>query len=229
MKPLVIIPARGGSKGLPGKNIMPLDGKPLIHYTIETARAVFPEKRICVSTDSNSIKTCVEETGLIVPFLRPASLATDTAGSQEVLLHAIDYYSQVGLDFDVIVLLQVTSPLRTAQHIIASMKCYTKDLDMVVSVKKTEANPYYVLKEEDEYGFLQSSKKGNFSRRQDCPEVYEINGAIYLINRKSLQEKGFAGFDRIRKYVMDKKSSIDIDDIIDFQLAELLVKESNEQ
>ena len=225
MKPLVIIPARGGSKGLPGKNIKQLNDKPLIHYTIEAARAVFPDDLICVSTDDNNIKVCAEETGLLVPFIRPADLASDTAGSQEVLLHAIDYYTKKGLDFDVVVLLQVTSPLRSAEHIKEAMHLYSADLDMVVSVKKTDANPYYALKEENEQGFLQPSKQGSFTRRQDCPEVYELNGAIYFINRQSLQEKGLAGFGKIKKYLMDKKSSVDIDDIIDFQLAELLLKE----
>ncbi len=224
MKPLVIIPARGGSKGVPGKNIKLLKGKPLIHYAIEAARAVFPDERICVSTDAENIKACAEDTGLLVPFVRPAELASDTAGSEEVLLHAMDYYTNRGLDFDVVILLQVTSPLRTAQHIREAMQLYTDDLDMIVSVKKTDANPYYLLKEEDEQGFLHPSKKGSFTRRQDCPEVYELNGAIYLINRKALQEKGFASFTRIKKYLMDKQSSIDIDDSIDFQLAALLVK-----
>lgn len=225
MKPIVVIPARSGSKGLPGKNIKPLNGKPLIHYTIEAARAVFPDDRICVSTDDNDIKVCAEETGLLVPFIRPADLASDNAGSQEVLLHAIDYYTKMGLDFDVVVLLQVTSPLRSAEHIKEAMNLYTADLDMVVSVKVTDANPYYVLKEEDEQGFLQPSKQGAFTRRQDCPKVYELNGAIYFINRQSLQEKGFTGFGKIKKYLMDKKSSVDIDDFIDFHLAELLLKE----
>lgn len=91
MKPLVIIPARGGSKGLPGKNIKPLNGKPLIQYTIEAAKEVFPEERICVTTDAEEIKSCVESYGLKVPFMRPAALATDQAGTHEVLLHAINF------------------------------------------------------------------------------------------------------------------------------------------
>ena len=225
MKPLVIIPARGGSKGLPGKNIKPLKGKPLIHYTIEAARAVFSDERICVSTDDLEIKQCAELTGLQVPFLRPDELASDTAGSREVILHAIDYYDALQLDFDTIILLQPTSPLRTAQHLEQAVAFYESGIELLVSVKLTDANPYYVLKEENADGFLEPSKQGAFVRRQDCPEVYELNGAIYIINKAALQSKTFADFTRIKKFVMDKRSSIDIDDIIDFQLAELIISE----
>jgi len=222
MKPLVIIPARGGSKGLPGKNIKVLNGKPLINYTINAARELFPDERICVSTDAVEIRACAEETGLIVPFLRPSELAGDTASSEEVILHAIDYYRSISLGFDTIILLQATSPLRTAQNIHEALELYSEDMDMVVSVKLTDSNPYYVLREEDDNGFLQPSKSQNFTRRQDCPDVYELNGAIYIINLESFEGGGFKRFTKIKKYLMDKRSSIDIDDIIDFKLAELL-------
>jgi CMP-N,N'-diacetyllegionaminic acid synthase len=226
MKPLVVIPARGGSKGLPGKNIRPLNGKPLIHYTIEAAREVFPDDRICITTDSEEIRTVARETGIPVPFLRPNYLARDTATSYDVLLHALEYYSQNGIEIDTLILLQPTSPLRKGQQVAEAIKCYSPEIDMVVSVKHTDANPYYVLKEENEQGFLVPSKTGTFTRRQDCPEVYELNGAIYVINRKSLEKSNLAGFTRTVKYVMDKMSSVDIDDLIDFELAELLVKQS---
>nr|MBA3900563.1 acylneuraminate cytidylyltransferase family protein [Bacteroidota bacterium] len=180
MKPLVVIPARGGSKGVPGKNIKPLAGKPLIYYTIEAARELFSDELIVVSTDDLQITKVVEETGLIVPFLRPSDLATDTATTYDVLLHTIRFSEENGYTPDTLILLQPTSPFRNGRHIKEALKLYHNGLDMVVSVKETKSNPYYVLFEEDEQGFLRKSKTGNFTRRQDCPKVWEYNGAIYI-------------------------------------------------
>ncbi len=221
---LIIIPARGGSKGLPGKNIKPLNGKPLICYTIDAARGVCSDNNICVSTDDDEIISVVKNYGLDVPFVRPLKLAMDNAGSYEVLLHAIDYYSSIGKEFSTIVLLQPTSPLRDANHIKEAISLYTTNLDMVVSVFETKSNPYYVLAEEDEDGFLQKSKEGNFDRRQDCPKVWEYNGAIYVINVNSLKNKSMSGFSKVRKYEMDHLSSVDIDDQLDFDICEKILE-----
>lgn len=122
------------------------------------------------------------------------------------------------------VLLQPTSPLRDSINIKEAIDLFSNDLDMVVSVKETDANPYYVLKEEDEEGFLIPAKKGEFTRRQDCPTVYELNGAIYVINKKSIEQQKIGEFKQVKKYVMSKIKSVDIDDIIDFRLAEILIK-----
>ena len=116
MKHLVVIPARGGSKGVPRKNIKLLAGKPLIQYTIEAARALFADDIICVSTDDIEIKEVVESLGLQVPFLRPNDLASDTAGTYEVLLHALNHYETTGYYPDTLILLQATSPFRTVTH-----------------------------------------------------------------------------------------------------------------
>ena len=225
MKTLIVIPARGGSKGIPRKNIKLLDGKPLIQYTIEAAREVLGDEFICVSTDDEEIKTTVENIGLSLPFLRPKELATDTSSSEDVLKHAIQFYKGLGKKFDKIILLQPTSPFRTGNQIKEALSIYSNDLDMVVSVKETKSNPYYVLCEEDEEGWLVKSKNGAFTRRQDCPIVYELNGAIYIINVNSLETKGMNNFNRTLKYVMDQKSSLDIDEEIDWLMAELLIKE----
>lgn len=214
---LFIIPARGGSKGLPRKNILPINGKPMICYTIDAARGVTNDSNICVSTDDLEIKQVVENYGLKVPFIRPEELATDIAGTREVLLHAIDFYQNtLHCQFSKICLLQPTSPLRTAQHIIEAYQLWSNDLDMVVSVKESKANPYFNLFEEQDNSFLKKSKEGNFTRRQDAPKVWEYNGAIYFINIESIRIKSFANLKRIRKYVMDNNSSIDIDDEIDY-------------
>ncbi len=222
---LFIIPARGGSKGLPRKNILPLNGKPMICYTIDAARGVTDDENICVSTDDEEIKQVVEDYGLKVPFIRPAELATDTAGSREVLLHAIDFYqNEFNKSFNKVCLLQVTSPLRTAQHIIEAHQLWQDDLDMVVSVKETKANPYYTLLEENKQGYLEKLKKGDFTRRQDVPKVWELNGAIYFINIESIIKHPITTFKKIIGYRMNDKDSLDIDNKLDYYLADIILK-----
>lgn len=137
----------------------------------------------------------------------------------------MDFAEQQGKRPDVVILLQPTSPFRTAQHIREAMELYHPEIDMVVSVKETKSNPYYVLFEEDEQGYLRKSKEGSFARRQDCPEVWEYNGAIYIIKTESLKEKRLNRFKRIVKHVMDQYSSIDIDDKLDWMVSKLIVNE----
>lgn len=228
MKILVIIPARGGSKGIPHKNIKPLAGKPLIYYTIDIARQIVSDEDICVSTDEQEIILCVEDYGLKVPFVRPSELATDTAGTYEVLLHALKYYEQQGKAYDIVVLLQNTSPFRTSKQVREAIKLYRSDIDMVVSVKECSANPYFCVFEENNEGFLHICKgDGNIIRRQDAPKVYEYNGAIYVINSKSLKEMPLYKFTKRIKYVMDEKSSLDLDTMNDWHMAELLISKSS--
>jgi N-acylneuraminate cytidylyltransferase len=179
-----------------------------------------------VSTDDNEIKEVVERTGLKVPFIRPANLATDEASTQDVLMHAIKFSKMNNYYPDTLILLQPTSPFRTAKHIKEALKLYHDELDIVVSVKETKSNPYYVLFEEDENGFLKKSKEGDFTRRQDVPKVWEYNGAIYIINIASLQKKTINRFSRITKFVMDEVSSIDIDSMVDWIIAEKTIDEN---
>ena len=227
MKALFLIPARGGSKGIPHKNIKPLDGKPLVCYAIDTARAVaHSDADICVSTDDDAIIRVVEEYGLKVPFRRPEALAQDGSGTYEVILHALDYFEQQGRSYDVIVLLQPTSPFRNAQHVREAMELYTPDCDMVVSVAEAKTNPYYVMFQEDKDGFLQHLLEGNFTRRQDCPIVYEYNGAVYVMNVAALKEKSLSAFTKNRKYVMSQSVSIDLDTPEDWRYAEFLLHSS---
>lgn len=224
MKFLVVIPARGGSKGIPHKNIKPLNERPLIYYTIDAARCIADDAHVCVSTDDDSIIETVELYGLKVPFKRPESLATDTAGTYEVLLHALKFYEDKGEYFDAVVLLQATSPFRTGNHIKEALKLYSDDLDMVVSVKDTDSNPYYLCFEEDAERMLHISKgDGRYTRRQDCPPVYEYNGAIYIINLKSLKAMPLSKFTKCRKYVMDREHSVDIDTMMDWMIAEYMI------
>lgn len=224
MKTLVIIPARGGSKGIPRKNIKPLNGKPLIYYSIDCARAICEDEDICVSTDDAEIISIVEQYGLKVPFVRPLDLATDTAGTYEVLLHALDFYEKQGRFYDVVVLLQNTSPFRKAEQVKEALSLYNIDVDMLVSVKECAANPYYCVFEENADGFLQVCKgDGNIYRRQDAPKVYEYNGAIYIMNAATLKTTHMHKMQKRVKYVMDNLSSFDLDTMWDWQMAEMMI------
>lgn len=225
---LFIIPARGGSKGLPRKNILPLGGKPLICHSIDAARGLSDDRHICVSTDDAEIKKVVEDYGLPLPFVRPAELATDTAGSREVLLHALDFYQHtLGRSYTRICLLQPTSPLRKARHIEEAMQLWQDDLDMVVSVRESKANPYFNLFEEEE-GYLKKSKPGNYIRRQEAPPVWEYNGAIYIIRPAALKSLPIAQFGKVRKYVMSEADSVDLDTELDYRLLQQLFEKSTD-
>ena len=227
MKILVIIPARGGSKGIPHKNIKPLNGKPLIHYTIDEAREIVGDDDICVSTDDPEIIKCVEDYGLCVPFVRPEELATDTAGTYEVLLHALSFYEKQGTHYDVVLLLQNTSPFRKAEQIKEALALYNDNVDMVVSVKECAANPYYCVFEEDNNGYLHVCKgNGNIFRRQDAPKVYEYNGAIYIMNAEKLKTTHMHKMQKRVKYVMDDLSSFDLDTMWDWQMAESIIAQN---
>lgn len=224
---LIVIPARGGSKGIPGKNIKLLRDKPLICYSIDVARTLVPDEHICVTTDSDDIIKVVENYGLKVPFRRPAELATDTCGSNEVIQHAVNHFIQNGFMPKMVVLLQPTSPFRKSNHLAEAVELYNDGLDMVVSVKEAACNPYYNCFEEDINGYLKISKVADkpIHRRQDAPKAWEYNGSIYVMNPKSLMEKGMGGFTKVCKYEMDAIYSIDLDTMFDWKMAELVLKE----
>jgi len=227
MSLLYLIPARGGSKGVPKKNIKPLGGQPLIYHTLRVATALTAGQHICVSTDDDAIMLAVEAFGLAVPFKRPAHLATDEASTYEVIKHALAFYQQNGQHYETVVLLQPTSPFRTIEQVRQAVALYRQypDADMVVSVCETQSNPYYVLFEENPNGYLEHSKKGSFTRRQDCPTVYEYNGAIYVIRVDALLRHGsISSFTKVRKYLMTPETSIDIDTPLDWAFAEFLMQ-----
>lgn len=224
-KTLFFIPARGGSKGIPGKNIKLMGGKPLICHSIEQARAFASDKDICLSTDSPEIAATAASVGLTVPFLRPATLATDTATTQDAILHALDFYREQGTDYNTVVLLQPTSPLRSIDDIAGAIRLYSKEIDMVVSVREAATNPYYNAFETDSEGFLHISKgEGLYTRRQDAPKVWEYNGAIYVINACSLRQMPMGRFPRRVMYPMSAENSVDLDTPLDWLTAESILK-----
>lgn len=227
MKYLVVIPARGGSKGIPHKNIKPLGGIPLIYYSIDVARQFTTDENICVTTDDAEIISVVEQHGLKVPFVRPAELATDTCGSSEVIQHAYQFFADKGIQYDAIVLLQPTSPFRKVEFINEAVDLYDDSIDMVTSVRPATCNPYYDGFEENKDGLLQISKgDGTIARRQEAPKVWQQNGSIYVINPKALVKKGMGGFTKIKKYAMPEAYSVDLDTMLDWKMAELIIKEN---
>ncbi len=222
MKALILIPARGGSKGIPHKNLKLLAGKPLIEYSIDVARQLALDENICVSTDDEEIKNIVGSLGLFVPFLRPRHLASDTASTNDVIIHALNFYSERGIVYDVVILLQPTSPFRRVEDVKSCLNLYNDGIDMVTTVKKSFVSA--VLCHENEDGYLQMVLGKSDTRRQEAKDLYEYNGAVYVINTKSIMEKGLAGFTKRVKYVMPEINSLDIDTMTDWYIAESLLE-----
>ena len=222
MRKLILIPARAGSKGLPGKNVKHLNGKPLIGYSIEFAKEIAGERDvICISSNDGEALEIARGYGINVPFVRPEDLATDGAGSYEVIMHALEYFGKG--NFDAVLLLQPTSPLRRISDYLKMEAQFKQELDMVVTVKRSKENPYFNLFEENTDGTLKRSKSSEFTRRQDCPAVYAMNGSMYLMNVQSLLKTNIQGFTKIDKIEMPDELSIDIDTIQDWIIAEYLM------
>lgn len=223
---LYVIPARGGSKGIPHKNIKLLGGRPLIHYTIDVARQLAPDSHIILSTDSEEIADVARRTGLRVDYMRPAALATDTAGSREVVIDAMDWAEHQGVRFDRVVLLQPTSPLRTPGDVKACLTLYRPEIDMVVSVIPAKSNPYYNCFETDpETGLLHISKgAGLYVRRQDAPEAWEYSGSVYVINPQSIRTHALGAMPRRVPCPTPSERAIDLDTPLDWEVAEAVMR-----
>lgn len=223
-KPLFIIPARGGSKGIPRKNIKELCGRPLIHYSIELARAFAPDSHIIVSTDDDEIRAVASRTGLPVPYMRPAELGGDRVGSREVILDAMDWADRQGIGYDCVVLLQPTSPMRVPADVSGALALYRPDVDMVVSVTEASCNPYYDCFETQPDGTLHVSKgDGAYTRRQDAPKAWQYNGAVYVINPASIRRMTLGEFPRRIPYEMPRSRSVDLDTPLDWTIVESLM------
>lgn len=228
MTPLFIIPARGGSKSIPGKNIKPLAGKPLICHSIEVALKVAPESRIIVTTDSERIAATARDAGISRPYMRPAALGADNVGSREVLLDAMDEADRRGVAYDCVVLLQPTSPLRTADDVMKTIAAFGPGVDMAVTVTESAANPYYDCFETGADGYLHVSKgDGLITRRQDAPKAWQYNGAVYVIRPESLRRFRMGELPCRVGVEMPRDRSIDLDTPTDWLIAEALISQSN--
>ncbi len=222
-----VIPARGGSKGLPGKNIKNFCGKPLIAHTIEQARQSKYVDRVIVSTEAEEIAQISLEYGAEVPFMRPMELAGDSVATIDVLLHAINWFeNEDQYLFDIFTLLHVTTPLRSVEDIDNSIALLVEEkADNIFSVTEAHRNPYFNMVEINKNGYVALVKQGNFTTRQKAPLVYDMNSSIYVWWKELLKEKKKIFLDNTKIYVMPKGRSIDIDDNIDFKIAEIMMAE----
>ena len=223
---LGLVAARGGSKGLPRKNVLPLGGRPLIAWTVDAARAARTLTRAIVSSEDSEILTCAREAGGETLFVRPAALATDTASTLEVALHALDWLAEhEQWHADVLVLLPATAPLRRSHHIDAAVASLLADaaLQAVVAVTEADYPPYWMLTATNGRLAWLFPESGRVARRQDLPTAFRPNGSIYAVRTGALREQR-TFYPRVTApYVMPREESVNIDTALDFRLAEMLL------
>ena len=222
MRVLGLIPARGGSKGIPRKNIKVIAGKPLIAWTIESALKSRLLAAVVVSTDDVEIGEVARRYGAETPFVRPAELARDDTPGVEPVLHALEALPE----FDAVLLMQPTSPLRTSDDIDDCIRlAETIDASCVVSVTESSQHPYWMYCLDAEQRLQPLIAARQVTRRQELPVVYSANGALYFAHREWLQrQRTFIAADTCG-YVMPIERSVDLDSPLDWKLAELLLKE----
>ena len=227
-KLLALITARGGSKRLPGKNILQLVDKPLIAWTIEAGIQSQYIDRVIVSTDDETIANISKEYGADVPFMRPDELASDKATSIDVARHAIQALEESGEVYDYLLLLQPTSPLRTSKHINNAVELFiSKQADSVISVCELEHPIEWVGVLPDDLSMDNFFCNDEHEKRsQDYSSKYRMNGAIYLVNVKKLLDQNSFILDELNYgFVMQRQDSVDVDEYIDFKFAEVLLSE----
>jgi CMP-N-acetylneuraminic acid synthetase len=226
-KILAVIPARGGSKRLPRKNILPIAGKPLIAWTIDSAVNSGIFDKVIVNTDDNEIAKTALEYGAEIPFIRPQELALDDSSSIDVLIHTIQWYKENDIEFTHVALLQPTSPLRSGIDISNAWDLIIeKGAISVISICEVE-HPIQWTYNLDAYGVMSSLFKDSDKRSQDYQKNYRLNGAIYIVNTDFLLEhKKILTSDHSVGYLMSRVASIDIDDQLDFKFAEFIIDKS---
>ena len=232
IKYLGIIPARGGSKRLPWKNIRPILGIPLIEWTIQAALGSKLIEEVLVTTDSENIAAIAKMAGASVPFLRPIELSTDEADSISVVFHAINHYSLQGIEVENVVLLQPTSPLRNALNICKAIELFeTNNANAVISVCPCEHSPLWSNTLNENLGMDLFLNMEVLNRpEKSLNNFYRLNGAIYIVKKEVLEtEKRFINIPKSFAYIMNNEQSVDIDNEIDFQFAEFLMKRNEKK
>ena len=222
MKILAIIPARGGSKGIPRKNIKPLAGKPLIAWTIEPALKAQGIDRVIVSTEDEKIALVAKKFGAEIPFMRPLALAQDDTPGIAPVLHAIEQLP----DYDWVLLLQPTSPLRSVEDIEGIIQfCRDEAAPSAVSVTQAGKHPFWMYQRDDQNRLKPLiPNRPEITRRQDLPAAYALNGALYLARTDWLiQNQGFIGSETLG-YVMPEERSLDLDTALDWRVTDLLMR-----
>lgn len=226
-KVLALVPARGGSKGLPGKNIRSLCGRPLIQWSIDTALACDEIDAVVVSTDDEQIAAVAAAAGAEVPFLRPPALAGDTASSIDVVIHALDFLERNGRVFDIVLLLEPTSPLREVADIqVALRRMVDTGAAAIVSVCRAEStHPAFMFRTTGQgrlEPFLSASPTG--VRRQEIEPLFYLEGTLYASTVEALRERRSFYHEDTLAYEVAKWKALEIDDIEDFQMVEALAK-----
>lgn len=223
---LALVPARGGSKGLPGKNVRPLLGKPLIGWSIDQGRASKYVDAVVVSTDDDAIAVAARAHGAELPFMRPLELASDTASSIDVILHALDALEQAGRRYDVLVLLEPTSPLRETADIDAALEALLDNTEAqsIVGVAKVEAgHPSFLLRRNGKLLEPYAPQEFGAKRRQDLDELFFLEGTVYITWVEALRERRGFYHERTMPYIVPKYKSFEVDDLTDFTVIEALM------
>lgn len=232
MNVVALICARGGSKGLPGKNIRPLGGKPLIAWAIQQAQAVKRVRRVIVSTDSEEIAAVARAAGAEVPFLRPPELAQDNSPEWLVWRHALEYLkTNEGAYPDALIVVPVTAPLRAVEDLERCLDEYEKDgADVVITVTDAHRSPYFnmVKTQIDGYTSLVIPPETAVSRRQDVPVVYDMTTVGYVARPDFVMDRNGIFDGKVRHVRVPAERALDIDTLLDFRIAECLVAGSKE-
>ena len=229
MKYIVLICARGGSKGLPRKNIKPLNGIPLIGWSINIAKKIDRVSHIIVSTDSEEIAKVALEYGAEVPFMRPKELAQDDSPEWLVWKHAIKHVESYGNeDIDAIIVLPVTAPLRSVKDVNSCIDLFEEsEVDSVITVSEASRSPYFnmIVNNDSGYASLVIPPKDQITRRQDSPEVYDMTTVSYVVDVNFIKNNNGIFEGRVRSVIIPRKRAIDIDNLMDFQIAECLLNQ----
>lgn len=222
MNTFALIPARGGSKGIPRKNIKLIAGKPLIVWTIEAALRSSLLDAVVVSTDDPEIAEVARQAGAEVPFMRPSKLAEDQTPGLDPVLHALDQLPQ----YDSVLLLQPTSPLRTTEDIDACLRlAMQQKASSVVSVSEADTHPYWTYRMTEDQALRKFVDAEPVARRQDLPQAVALNGAMYFADVNWLRRSGSLIGTETLAYVMARERSVDLDTPLDWKFTELLLKE----
>lgn len=229
-KILAVIPARGGSKGIPSKNIFNVGGQPLIKYTIDCAKNSKYLDRAVISTDSLEIKRVAEEYGGDVPFMRPAELALDTSKTIDCIVHAVNSLKEMGEEYDYVMIIQNTVPLRKGWHVDESIeKIVDSNERSLVSVTEVEQHPI-LMRTLNEDGILKNLlPMSSTMRRQDFPKFYKVDGAIAIQKIDEEFNLNTSINDGKLAYIMESKYSIDIDNYIDIKVIEYYLEKEREE
>lgn len=231
---LAVVPARGGSKGLPGKNLRPLNGRPLVAWPIVAALGAASVDRVIISTDEVAIAEAARVAGADVPFMRPAHLAHDKASSMDVILHALDTLASQGHEYEYVVLLEPTSPLTESSDVedaLSRLRAAGDTADAIVGICRVEAtHPEYDVRR-DEQGLIRPYAAPDFKslrRRQDIEELYFLEGSLYISHVEAFRRHKTFYHERTLGYEVPRWKSLEVDDIFDFIMIEAVVQRLEE-